>query len=78
MKFLEFEKDKGHIIVEEDYITFFDNKNYNRRKIFPMYRVKENNIKVLHDVLKMANLGGYLLTEEALVKFDLIVESWEL
>lgn len=77
MKLLKFENDKGHILIEKDWITLFDNVNPNKSAKWPMSRVDEYNVKLLYDILKIANLGKLLLTEDALNKFDKIVKKWD-
>ncbi len=77
MKMLKFKDNKGHILVEEDYITLFDSVNIEKSRKWAMSRVDSANIKLIHDILKIANLGKLYLTDEALEKFDDLVESWE-
>ncbi len=77
MKLLLFENNKGHILIEDDYITLFNYDFMEKSKKFPLYRVHLRNVKILHDVLKIANLGKLFLTEIALKKFDETVEEWE-
>lgn len=74
---MKFENGRGHISVEPKYIIAFFSDNENRSFKVPRTVTPEPNIKKLHDVLQMANLAGYMLTEESLEKFDEIVEEWK-
>lgn len=77
IEILKFENDRGHILVDKQYVTAYYADNEKRSFKVPLTVVKEPNIKILHDVLKSANLSKYYLTEQALQKFDKIVEEWK-
>lgn len=74
---MPFEKGRGHIHVDTVYIFAFFTDNVDRSFKVPLTVAKEPNIKSLHEVLKMANLAKYYLTEEALKTFDKLVEEWK-
>ena len=77
MDIMQFEGNRGHIIVDKSYVTAYYSDNENRSFKVPLTVAKEPNIKILHDVLKSANLAKYYLTEEGLKKFDKIVAKWK-
>lgn len=77
IEILKFENDRGHILVDKFYVTVYYADNENISFKVPLTVVKEPNIKILHDVLKSANLSKYYLTEQALQKFDKIIEEWK-
>lgn len=74
---MDFKDGKGHISVEDKYIICYFSDNENRSKKYPLSRVDDVNQKTLHDVLKMANLAGYELTEKGLKQFDEVIEMWK-
>jgi len=78
---LEFEDKKGFITIDDKFIMIIYNGDENNKpsgKKFPLYAEYDfKNMKILYDVLKIANLGGHLLTEEALVIFDKYADKWK-
>lgn len=77
MVLLKFEKDRGHIMVDDEYITCFLSDKVEESRKYPRFTVNEPNIKLLHGILKGANMGKYMLTEKALILFDELVKEWQ-
>jgi len=77
MERLEFKDDKGVMIVydTEVHIIYTDEKEVSRK--YPLYAdYPSGNSKIMHDCLKIINLGGYLINDEALEKFDRIIDGY--
>jgi len=78
MERLEFKDDKGVMIVYDTEVHIIYNEQENLSRKYMLYADYDTgNSKIMHDCLKMINLAGYLITDEALVKFDKIIESYQ-
>ena len=74
---MHFEKDRGHIAIDEKYIFIIYKDRMNGSRKWPITFDGDYNSKLLHEILKIANLGKYFLTEEALKTFDKLIAEWK-
>ena len=77
---LEFEDEKGFMLIDDKFITVIYNPKDDEisGKKYPLYAdFDSGNFRILYDVLRILNLGGYLLTEKALEIFDQYAEKWK-
>lgn len=73
---LEFKDNKGAMIVDETHITLWYEDDEDASRKYALSHGNEENRKLIHDLLKIANLGEYELTTEALKQFDNIICIW--